>query len=537
MDNKYSLPPGWGERSNQDNPWANVQSDPQKHPEAQPTQRIWADQTSNQQHYETAESNPADNKPAMVLSKLQQTAKKLEGTLPKPDAVSEKLKQVAASAKTATEKVPRLHIGRERTQTDESEETQRSDINTVVSIEKTEQTVVSEESAVQKESEPQNDNTQIQPMPDKKSELLITAASAPKEAVLSSSDLDDELLTDFQYPGVNAEKEDDSEEDHISSLVILIPIAVVVISFLAGLLFMKFKSQNQQATEIAVTEIPNTVAEKTTVTTITDATTESTTVTTALTTTEETTTVTTAPKPTITNSYLYYINTGIGCKLYLHVDGDYEDYEYEVYLGSDKTDNGKNNKQEFLIAEGLGGGGISTYKALVTAWNPDHSQSVEQWAYINENLSDDGSVHPPQTEEYLFGGYVTGVKKSLNLRRKPSADSASLAEIPNGMQLGIYRADVNGWYWTEYNGLKGYVNAKFIKEIEPYDPFTDGGGNVISYIQGGDAPLRDYPADNGSVYTFIPDGTEVVLISREGDWFMVTYDGVTGYIHKSHTGW
>ncbi|MBR6107995.1 MAG: SH3 domain-containing protein [Oscillospiraceae bacterium] len=312
---------------------------------------------------------------------------------------------------------------------------------------------------------------------------------------------------------------------------------VVVGAFVLGMKVMEKKQSKEQSTAESIHE--ETVAVTESECTTVNETTESTTTTTTLATTEETTTVTTvttAPKPTITNSYLYYINTGIGCKLYLHVDGDYTDYEYEVYLGSDKTDDGKNSKQEFLVAEGLGGG-ISTYKALVTAWNPDHSQSVEQWAYINENLSDDGSVHPPQTEEYLFGGYVTGVKKSLNLRRKPSADSASLAEIPDGMQLGIYRADVNGWYWTEYNGLKGYVNAKFIKEIEPYDPFTDGPGNVISYIQGGDAPLRDYPADNGSVYTFIPDGTEVVLISREGDWFMVTYDGVTGYIHKSHTGW
>lgn len=266
---------------------------------------------------------------------------------------------------------------------------------------------------------------------------------------------------------------------------------------------------------------------------------EVTTVTEAVTTTEETTvttTVTTAPKPSITNSYMYYMNTGAGCILYLHADGDYANYQYELYLNADKTDQGENNAQEFMIADGLGLASVSSYKALVTAWNADHSQSVEQWAYINENLSDDGMVHPPKNPVYLFGGNPANVKNSISLRRKPNAQAAVITEIPVGAQIGIYSCDVSGWYWAEYGDYKGYVNAKYVTEIEAYDPFMYG-GNVNSIIKGGDAPLRDYPSDHGSVYTFIPEGTEVVLISREGDWFMVNFEGATGYIHKSHTDW
>ena len=239
MDNKYSLPPGWGERSNQENPWANVKTNPPKPAESQPAPKAWATQANVQQPSETTGTHYSDAKPEPVLGKLQQTAKKLEGTLPKPDAISDKLKQVAASAKSAAEKVPRLHIAQEKAQSDEA--------------------------AAQTESYPKNDKAQIQHMPVPKSVLQKAAESAPKATVFSSSDLDNELLPDYQNPNMNAEKENESEEDHISPLVILIPVAVVVLSFIAGLFFMKSKQPKQPAAEIAVAEIQNTDVKKTTV--------------------------------------------------------------------------------------------------------------------------------------------------------------------------------------------------------------------------------------------------------------------------------
>lgn len=308
-------------------------------------------------------------------------------------------------------------------------------------------------------------------------------------------------------------------------------------AFILGMKVMEKKQSSGQSTAEIVHEESSADTESDSTTA--PAATGSTTVTTVLTTAKESTTVTTvttAPKPTITNSYLYYINTGIGCKLYLHVDGDYADYEYEVYLGSDKTDDGINSKQEFLVAEGLGGGGISTYKALVTAWNSDHSQSVEQWAYINENLSDDGKVHPPKKPVYLFGGNPANVKNSISLRRKPNAQSAVITEIPVGAQIGIYSCDVSGWYWAEYGDYKGYVNAKYVTEIEAHDPF-EGGGRIYLSIGYSDAPLRDYPSDAGSVYTLIPSGSQVLVSGIEGDWYIVDYEGATGYVHKSDMAW
>jgi len=56
---------------------------------------------------------------------------------------------------------------------------------------------------------------------------------------------------------------------------------------------------------------------------------------------------------------------------------------------------------------------------------------------------------------------VTVTRGSLNLRRKPSTNSAILTSIPNGQALTVLGV-VNGWYVVRYGSLTGYVVSGFV---------------------------------------------------------------------------
>ena len=280
--------------------------------------------------------------------------------------------------------------------------------------------------------------------------------------------------------------------------VILILVAVLTVvlgalAFLIGMMLGGKPDGSTQTAEQTVTTAAETepVTETKAVTTLTTATETTATETTAAETSAVTTTEITAapqPKPTITKAYMYYYNTAVGCRLYLHVEGDYAGYQYKVYHKTpyeaehSLAYEGENNVQEFLVQDGIGGAWWDTFKASVTAWNQDKSQSVETWAYVDLSLCSDGSpqpeaVTPAQSSEavppspltHLFGGYVATETAKLNLRKEPNTNSEILDQIPAHMQLDIYAGGKNGWYWTYYNGKGGYVSADYIKEIPPYD--------------------------------------------------------------------
>lgn len=68
-------------------------------------------------------------------------------------------------------------------------------------------------------------------------------------------------------------------------------------------------------------------------------------------------------------------------------------------------------------------------------------------------------VTPQKVEEKT--GIVTGCVK-LNVRERPSTDSAILAVIPAGTMVTIISSEV-GWYRIKEGRTTGYVMANYIK--------------------------------------------------------------------------
>ncbi len=63
---------------------------------------------------------------------------------------------------------------------------------------------------------------------------------------------------------------------------------------------------------------------------------------------------------------------------------------------------------------------------------------------------------------------ITGV----NLREQPAADGASLTSMPVNARAIVIGGPFNdGWYWLDYNDLRGYTNGKYLVQVdENYTP-------------------------------------------------------------------
>ena len=272
-------------------------------------------------------------------------------------------------------------------------------------------------------------------------------------------------------------------------IIILTAVLTVVlgaVAFLIGMLLgNNQQNQNTQTAEQGSAPVSDTEHHAETESIPTEATADTVTIETASTEVEMTTvtTVTESNKPTVTNAYLYYNNTAYGCKLYLHVEGAYAFYQYQVYFRFPNESDyrisyqGESAAQEFLLSEGLSEYGIELYKALITAWNQDRNQSTEQWAYVDGSKSFDGSIpatfsSEPKQRTYLKNGFVMTKNADLNLRSQPNTNSAVLKKIPKTTFLCLYESGTDGWYWTEYDGAGGYVSAEYV--YNPAESYTDG---------------------------------------------------------------
>lgn len=322
-----------------------------------------------------------------------------------------------------------------------------------------------------------------------------------------------------------------------TAIIVLVAILTVTLGALAFLIGIMLGNQKQDETvQTAVLEskiISSTEVQNTTAETANDTTAEVTTVVTTQTEAETTTAtaVTEPKKPTVTNAYLFWTNTGVGINLYLHVEGDFSAYSYKLYFSLfgrdeytlDRTGGGIDT--ESLIATGLGV--PDTFKALVTFWNQDKSQSTEQWVYIDDAKSDGYSQQPvsaqPAERKYLQNGFVMTKNADLNLRSQPNTNSEILKKIPKTTFLCLYESGTNGWYWTEYDGTGGYVSAEYV--YDPTNPALSG-----TYYQSHSCLLYGEINTHGSTvpgYTvsrILPNGDvdSVVRYSLGNGWHVVS---------------
>lgn len=226
----------------------------------------------------------------------------------------------------------------------------------------------------------------------------------------------------------------------------------------------------------------------------------------------------------------------------------------------------------------------------ITAWvnalyldvrNPKgDKQRLADLPLISGNLPGevkDTSVTPPPTGKPRVSVVVINLDATtnLNIRRTPDVGAEVLARVPNGTVmefLGIKQE--RDWVFVRYtpqegSAVTGWVNAQYlsytfnnraikIEDLEQKNLLTiadptlrgetgEGATNVViptinptknAFIavvtleNGANLNLRRQPDVNSEVIARIPNGTQLIVISRTGDgkWLQVTFEDQTGWI-------
>ncbi len=133
-------------------------------------------------------------------------------------------------------------------------------------------------------------------------------------------------------------------------------------------------------------------------------------------------------------------------------------------------------------------------------------------------------------------------KNAVNLYVKPTSSAKVISTIKANVKLPVYKT-VGGYYLTQVNGLPGYVVANSttdtIEEEKP-NPNPDPGtppvtsGDVLGRVTVANLNVRSQSNSTSAVLFKLNKGEYVQVNSISGYWAEITYNGQTGYVHKSY---
>ena len=110
---------------------------------------------------------------------------------------------------------------------------------------------------------------------------------------------------------------------------------------------------------------------------------------------------------------------------------------------------------------------------------------------------------------------------ALRLRSEPSTDSSTVTYLNSGTQVDILE-DLGDWYHISVNGESGYVSAEYITFKSAgsvtYSISPESVAGQTGMITGDLVNFRGGPSMDDEVLTTLPGGTEVSIISVEGEW-------------------
>ncbi len=125
----------------------------------------------------------------------------------------------------------------------------------------------------------------------------------------------------------------------------------------------------------------------------------------------------------------------------------------------------------------------------------------------------------------LSRGTITA--DSLNLRSQPTTSSSILATAPKDEIVVVLGEAENNWYPVQYNSTQGYMLADYlaveaVAESEPVYAYVNTGCSALN--------MRSGAGTGYSILDKIPGGATVPVAETLDGWYMVTYNGSTGYV-------
>ena len=119
---------------------------------------------------------------------------------------------------------------------------------------------------------------------------------------------------------------------------------------------------------------------------------------------------------------------------------------------------------------------------------------------------------------------------TLNLRASGSMSASVLTQIPSGAALCVFSVS-GGWAEVQYGALSGWASTDFLRFSDTYPgEVTVSSGTATVRTGGGSLNLRLTASTTGGIVTTIPHGATVQVVTNDGSWCQVIYNGHQGYV-------
>lgn len=127
---------------------------------------------------------------------------------------------------------------------------------------------------------------------------------------------------------------------------------------------------------------------------------------------------------------------------------------------------------------------------------------------------------------------VINCNENITLRDQPSTSGTEIGKIPLGAEVTFVSIAGNGFYQIAYNGMTGYSLGSYLS-VNPYGTENPTYMEVVNCSES--ITLRKTPSTKADEFCQIPLGETVQFLdTAENGFYMVSYDGYTGYALASY---
>lgn len=116
---------------------------------------------------------------------------------------------------------------------------------------------------------------------------------------------------------------------------------------------------------------------------------------------------------------------------------------------------------------------------------------------------------------------------ALYFRQSPGGDI--IATLPQNTVVAVLN-NSSSWYKVVANGKEGYVSGEYLTGTTATD-FALGKAKIVCETT---VNFRSQPNTSSSVLASFKNGTVVDVTGVQSNWFKVTYNGKSGYVHPDY---
>lgn len=142
-------------------------------------------------------------------------------------------------------------------------------------------------------------------------------------------------------------------------------------------------------------------------------------------------------------------------------------------------------------------------------------------------------VTPETSYDEAKSGSVSG--NDVRMRMGPSTDFAAVGSFAKGTSVKI-SGETGDWYEICVNGEYGYMSKDYVKVSQAAEPSTDKLEKMdkIGIVTGNGVRMRSGAGTSYSTIGYYNQGIQVSVTGKTGDWYAVSYNGLSGYMSADY---